>query len=403
MAAASEDIDAHVEKRYEIQEKLGKGAYGIVWRAVDRKTRQPVALKKAFDAFANQTDAQRTYREVMFLQRVQHENIIKLVNVVRADNRVDLYMIFEIMETDLYATIRSNVLLDIHKQFVTYQLLRCMRFLHDRDIIHRDLKPANVLLNSDCHVKLADFGLARSLLNLQAEQQKRPVLTDYIATRWYRPPEIVIGSTQYTKAVDMWAMGCLIGELLTGKALFPGSSTINQMERIIAGIGHPNVADIESMQSPFAESIVGNLPAITPKPLRTVLAQHDREAVDLICKLLVFNPNKRLSCEQAMHHPFIAKFCTDEEMRPTDLNAVTAITLPLPDCDRLTVDEYRDALYKDIIRRKKEVKRKKKEKRALREARLAAKAVAKSATAESSGAPADGDEEVYEDDFGDDD
>jgi mitogen-activated protein kinase 15 len=314
-----------------------------------------------------------------------------LVNVLRAENKVDLYMAFELMETDLHATIRSKVLQEVHKKFVTYQLLRCMRFLHSRQIIHRDLKPANVLLNSDCRVKLADFGLARSLVTLQGEQQRRPILTDYIATRWYRPPEIVFGTTHYTKAVDMWALGCLVGELLTGKPLFPGSSTVNQMERIIAAVGYPTPQDLEVMRSNHTESIMNSLSAITPKPIRAWLAPYNNpEATDLIVKLLAFNPERRLTAAQAMTHPYVAEFCSPDELLP-DPPDIAPITVPLPDFERFTVDEYRDALHRDILKRKKEIKKRKKDKKAAKEARKAARSAETNVDA--------GDDEYYEDDY----
>lgn len=356
----TEEVEAHVEKRYELVAKLGKGAYGIVWRAVDRKTKAGVAVKKVFDAFSNQTDAQRTYREVMFLQKLHHENIVKLLNVMRAANRKDIYLVFELMETDLYATIRCNILQDIHKQFITYQLLRCIRFLHDRQIIHRDLKPANLLLNSDCHCKLADFGLARSLVTIADEQKQRPVLTDYIATRWYRPPEIVLGSVEYTKAVDMWAVGCIVAEMLTGKPLFPGTSTVNQLERLIAATGIPSTQDIASIKSAFAEELIGNLGPIPPKPLRGMLASQPREAIDLVSRLIVFNPTKRLAAGEALRHPYVAAFVSAEDL---EQDKPEPIVLQVPDFERLSVDEYRDALYRDIARKKKEARRRKREKR----------------------------------------
>jgi mitogen-activated protein kinase 15 len=365
MGDANDAVDPHVEKRYEILAKLGKGAYGIVWRAIDRKTKQGVALKKVFDAFQNQSDAQRTYREVMFLYRLNHPNIIKLQNVMKADNRMDLYLAFEIMETDLAATIRCNILQDVHKQFITYQLLRAVRYLHSVQIIHRDLKPANILLNSDCHAKLADFGLARSLVTLKQEQEKRPLLTDYIATRWYRPPEIVLTSTEYTKAIDMWGVGCIIGEMLTGAPLLPGTSTLNQMERIIAAVGQPTPSDIASMRSQYVDELLQNLGPIQPKPLRTVLASHPRDAVDLICKLMTFNPKNRLTAAEAMKHPYVAPFCTPQELQ--DDPPMEPVVLNFSDYDRLSVDAYRDALHKDIVRRKKELKRIKMEKRLARD------------------------------------
>ena len=127
----SEEIDKHVAKKYELQQKLGKGAYGIVWKATDRKTRQTVALKKIFDAFQNATDAQRTYREIIFLQQMRgHENIVELREVLKADNDRDIYLTFEYMETDLHATIRANILEEIHKQYIMYQAFKALMCAH---------------------------------------------------------------------------------------------------------------------------------------------------------------------------------------------------------------------------------------------------------------------------------
>ena len=160
----SEDIDKHVLRRYEVVQKLGKGAYGIVWKATDRKSKDTVALKKIFDAFQNATDAQRTYREIMFLNQMRnHENIVRLIDVLKADNDRDIYLVFEYMETDLHATIRANILEEIHKQYIMYQAFKALMYMHSAKLVHRDMKPANLLLNADCVMKVADFGLARTV------------------------------------------------------------------------------------------------------------------------------------------------------------------------------------------------------------------------------------------------
>mmetsp|Transcript_7719 Transcript_7719/g.34976 ORF Transcript_7719/g.34976 Transcript_7719/m.34976 type:complete len:171 (-) Transcript_7719:2105-2617(-) len=160
-------------------------AYGVVWKSVDKKTRDVVALKKIFDAFQNATDAQRTFREIMFLQEVNnHENIIRLLNVLKAENDRDIYLIFEYMETDLHAVIRANILEDIHKQFIMYQLFKALKYMHSAELLHRDVKPSNLLLNSECQMKIADFGLARSLTSITDDETSAPILTDYVATRW---------------------------------------------------------------------------------------------------------------------------------------------------------------------------------------------------------------------------
>lgn len=143
-----------------------------------------MALKKCFDAFRNATDAQRTFREIMYLQELAgHDNIIRLLNIIRAENDRDIYLVFDYMgtfpcacwllcslfaETDLHAVIRANILEGIHKQYVIYQLLKSLYFMHTAELLHRDIKPSNLLLNSDCHVKLCDFGLCRSVADSDA-------------------------------------------------------------------------------------------------------------------------------------------------------------------------------------------------------------------------------------------
>ena len=142
------------------------GAYGIVWKATDKKSKETVALKKIFDAFQNATDAQRTYREIVFLEQMRgHENIVALHESLKADNDRDIYLVFEYMETDLHAVIRANILEEIHRQYIMYQAFKALHYMHSAQLVHRDMKPSNLLLNSECLMKVADFGLARSLLS----------------------------------------------------------------------------------------------------------------------------------------------------------------------------------------------------------------------------------------------
>ena len=350
----SAEVEAHIIRKYEIQTQLGKGAYGVVWRAVDRRTKQVVAIKKIFDAFQNSTDAQRTFREIMFLQALNHGNIIKLINVHRADNDKDIYLAFEFMETDLHAVIRAKILEDVHKQYIIYQLLKTLKYLHTAELLHRDMKPSNLLLNSDCLMKVADFGLARSILTLEKEQASRPVLTDYIATRWYRAPEILLGSTKYTKGVDMWSVGCILGELMLEKPIFPGTSTMNQLERIIAVIGKPTPQDIASVNSQYAETMLESLTRVVPKSYQELCPKASPEAIDLMRKLMTFNPSERLSAEEALNHPYVASFHNPKE----EPAAPAPITISLPDDTRYTVSEYRDRLYQEIQNSKRRLEKK---------------------------------------------
>jgi len=342
-----------------VQQKLGKGAYGIVWKVRDKHTDDIVALKKIFGAFQNATDAQRTFREIIFLQELtDHENIITLVDVFKADNDKDIYLVFEFMETDLHAVIRANILEDIHKQFIIYQLLKAIKYMHSAQVIHRDMKPSNLLLNSECLVKVADFGLARSVDFKDKEPGRHPVLTDYVATRWYRAPEILLGSTTYTKGVDMWSIGCILGELLGGKPMFPGTSTMNQLDRIIEVTGRPTKEDIDAIQSEFAGTMLDSLPDVEPRSLQSLYPNASEEALDLLQKLLMFNPDKRITAEGSLEHPYVAQFHNPEE----ELVCEKQIQMPINDNKKLSVAAYREELYASVCKiavEKKEVRAKK--------------------------------------------
>eukprot|EP01054_Gregarina_sp_Poly1_P003887 Gregarina_sp_Poly_1__3886@NODE_2161_length_2576_cov_270_022718_g1394_i0_p1_GENE_NODE_2161_length_2576_cov_270_022718_g1394_i0NODE_2161_length_2576_cov_270_022718_g1394_i0_p1_ORF_typecomplete_len525_score60_51Pkinase/PF00069_25/5_9e70Pkinase_Tyr/PF07714_17/3_8e39Kinaselike/PF14531_6/4e14Kdo/PF06293_14/7_8e09Pkinase_fungal/PF17667_1/1_3e07WaaY/PF06176_11/9_7e06RIO1/PF01163_22/0_00039FTA2/PF13095_6/0_073EFGbinding_N/PF07299_11/54EFGbinding_N/PF07299_11/0_41APH/PF01636_23/0_044Seadorna_VP7/PF07387_1 len=350
----SEEIDKHVTKKYDIIQRLGKGAYGIVWKSVDKRTGQIVALKKIFDAFQNATDAQRTFREIMFLQELNgHDNIIRLMNVLKADNDKDIYLVFDYMETDLHAVIRANILEEIHKQYIVYQLLKAIKFMHSGELLHRDMKPSNILLNSECQVKVADFGLARSVAQDLGEGATNPVLTDYVATRWYRAPEILLGSTKYTKGVDMWSLGCILGELINGRPIFPGSSTMNQLERIIQLTGKPTADDTEAMKSPFAPTMLESVGAQIKKSFEEFFPGATPEASDLLKQLLQFNPTKRISADDALKHPYVAQFHNPDD----EPSCNRVIKIPIDDNVKYDIDEYRDKVYSEVIRKKRDQKR----------------------------------------------
>ncbi|XP_039110077.1 mitogen-activated protein kinase 15 isoform X3 [Hyaena hyaena] len=337
------DVDHHVAQRYLLKRRLGKGAYGIVWKAVDRRTGEVVAIKKIFDAFRDKTDAQRTFREIMLLQELgDHPNIIRLLEVIRAENDRDIYLVFESMDTDLNAVIRKGRLLkDIHKRFIIYQLLRATKFIHSGGVIHRDQKPSNILLDASCLVKLCDFGLARSLGGIP-EGPEGPALTDYVATRWYRAPEVLLSSSWYTPGVDMWSLGCVLGEMLRGRPLFPGTSTLHQLELILDTIPPPSKEDLLALGSSYSASV---LPRPGPRPRQTLDAllppDTPPEALDLLKGLLVFAPDKRLSAAQALQHPYVQRFHCPAREWTMD----SAVRIPVLEGAQLSAPEYRSRVY----------------------------------------------------------
>uniref|UniRef100_A0A7S4ETW2 Mitogen-activated protein kinase n=2 Tax=Chrysotila carterae TaxID=13221 RepID=A0A7S4ETW2_CHRCT len=349
----SDEVDQHVLRKYELMQKLGKGAYGIVWRATDKRVGESVALKKIFDAFQNSTDAQRTFREVMFLQELcGHDHIVTLLNVLKADNDRDLYLVFEYLETDLHAAIRANVLQDIHQRYILWQTLVALKFMHSADLLHRDMKPSNLLLNSDCLMKVADFGLARSMTEVNNVDVESPILTDYVATRWYRAPEILMGSTQYTFGVDMWAVGCILGEMLAGKAIFPGSSTMDQLERILELTGQPSNEELASLGSPYAATMIASCADIdepSEATWRASFPNASEDALDLIRQLLQFDPMKRPSAEQCLEHPYVAQF-HDPAVERVALRKVQVV---IDDNSKKSTAVYRERLYHEITKLKK--------------------------------------------------
>jgi len=348
-------VEAHIIKRFNLHKKIGKGAYGVVFKSTDKKTKEVVALKKLYDAFRNDTDAQRTFREVMILQELNgHDNIIRLLNVIKAENNMDLYLVFDYMEADLYNAIRANILQDIHKQYILYQTLKAMKFIHSADIIHRDLKPSNIFINSDCQIKIGDFGLARTLAS--GKNGHSAVVTDYVATRWYRAPEMLLGSQYYSKSVDMWSIGCILAELLSAKPLFPGKSTKNQIEMVLEITGLPKREEFQAIREKYLIEIDDKVfpTKLTKKSLKSVVPGASPDALDLMNKLLQFNPDKRLTLEEALKHKYLEAFHKEDEEIVCDRK----ISIPLDDNKKYKMDQYRQKLYDEILKRKIEIRKK---------------------------------------------
>jgi len=226
--------------------------------------------------------------------------------------------------------------------------------MHSSNVLHRDIKPSNLLLNSECFLKVADFGLARSIATLEKDNEANPVLTDYVATRWYRAPEILLGSTKYTKGVDVWSVGCILGELLGGKPMFPGTSTMNQLDRIIEISGRPSSDDIEAIKSPFAATMLESLPQSQPKSLHEMFPQASPEALDILRQMLQFNPNKRITAEKALAHPYVAQF-HNPGAEPI---CEKEIKIAIDDDHKFSIGDYQTHLYSNIVAKRKESKKK---------------------------------------------
>lgn len=230
------------------------------------------------------------------------------------------------------------------------------RVVFSADVLHRDIKPSNLLLNSDCHIKVCDFGLCRSVAESSGPT---PVLTDYVATRWYRAPEILLGSTRYTRGVDMWAVGAILGEMINGRPVFPGTSTMNQIERIVELTNKPTVEDIEAIQSPYAGTMLDSLPAMQYKLVGEVFPTASTEAIDLLRSCFYFNPGMRPSAEDGLRHVFVSEFHNEEE---EPIFPGGPLRLPIEDNTKLTAPQYRERLYQEITNRRRDSRKKEQQK-----------------------------------------
>jgi serine/threonine protein kinase len=306
--------------RYQLKEALGQGAYGVVCMARDLGSNENVAIKKIERVFDHETFTKRTLREIRVLRLLKHENIIGLKVILRPATQFDdLYVVFELMETDLASIIKSpQPLSNHHVQFFLYQILRGLKFLHSAGIIHRDIKPRNLLVNSNCDLKICDLGLAR--FDTGVLLGPAPQMTDYVATRWYRAPEIILQWPGYGKAIDYWAVGCILAELLGRKPIFPGNDADHQIQLIADVLGRPSASSVAKCPHVETRNFLEALPRKAAHPLTHIYRHVDFSALDLLIKLLKFDPDTRCNVNDALRHAYLAQLhCPEDEPDATPL------------------------------------------------------------------------------------
>lgn len=304
--------DFTVDKRFQLIKEIGHGAYGIVCsarfsEAVEDTT---VAIKKVTNVFNKTLLCKRSLRELKLLRHFRgHKNITCLYDtdiVFYPDGTFNgLYLYEELMECDMHQIIRSNqALTDAHYQSFTYQILCGLKYIHSADVLHRDLKPGNLLVNADCQLKICDFGLARGYSENPVENNQ--FLTEYVATRWYRAPEIMLSYQGYTKAIDVWSTGCILAELLGGKPIFKGKDYVNQLNRILQVLGTPPDETLRRIGSKNVQDYIHQLGFIPKIPFANVYPNANPQALDLLEKMLAFDPLERITVDQALEHPYLS-------------------------------------------------------------------------------------------------
>ena len=284
-------------ERYQKLEKIGEGTYGIVYKAKDRISNQIIALKRIRLEAEDEGIPSTAIREISLLKELRHPNIVRLFDVVHTDRKLTL--VFEYLDQDLkkYLDVCEGGLEPkILKSFL-FQLITGVAYCHHHRVLHRDLKPQNLLINREGDLKLADFGLARAF--------GIPVrsYTHEVVTLWYRAPDVLLGSRHYSTPVDMWSIGCIFAEMTCGKPLFTGTSDKTQLDTIFRHLGTPDEMSFPGItQLPEWQE---DFPAYgPPSSMVSLVPNLDEEGCDLLAALLTFDPQQRITAQDARRHPF---------------------------------------------------------------------------------------------------
>ncbi|KAF9466772.1 Pkinase-domain-containing protein [Collybia nuda] len=292
--------------RYAKIEKVGAGTYGVVYKARDVGTNEIVALKKIRLEAEDEGVPSTAIREISLLKELNDDNIVKLLDIVHADQK--LYLVFEFLDVDLKRYMengnssRTPITPEIVKKF-THQLNSGLLYCHSHRILHRDLKPQNLLIDNRDNLKLADFGLARAF------GIPMRTYTHEVVTLWYRAPEVLLGSRHYSTAIDMWSVGCIFAEMaMQGSPLFPGDSEIDQIFKIFRILGTPN-EDIWPGVSGLPD-YKPTFPQWSRQDLARVVPALDDLGIDMLKRTLTFDSAKRISAKRALVHPYFADYAS---------------------------------------------------------------------------------------------
>ncbi|KAH9422036.1 hypothetical protein DERP_002328 [Dermatophagoides pteronyssinus] len=286
---------------------IGYGAFGVVWSVTDPRDGKRVALKKMPNVFQNLISSKRVFREIKMLSFFKHDNVLSALDILQPpliNFFQEIYVITELMESDLHKIIvSSQPLTPDHIKVFLYQMLRGLKYLHSARILHRDIKPGNLLVNSNCLLKICDFGLARV-----EENDRSRKMTQEVVTQYYRAPELLMGAKYYHEAIDMWSIGCIFAELLGRRILFQAQTPIQQLELITDLLGTPSLDDMRYACEAARLHVLRQPMKIHRLSSLAKLSNHaNSEAIHLLCQMLNFNPDKRINSATALNHPYLSE------------------------------------------------------------------------------------------------
>ncbi|XP_057416236.1 cyclin-dependent kinase F-4-like [Lotus japonicus] len=322
-------------ERYKLIKEVGDGTFGSVWRAISKQNSEVVAIKKMKKKYYSWEECVNL-REVKSLRKMNHPNVVKLKEVIRECDI--LYLVFEYMDCNLYQLMkkREKLFSEDEVRNWCFQVFQGLAYMHQRGYFHRDLKPENLLVTKDI-IKVSDFGLAREI-------SSHPPYTEYVSTRWYRAPEVLLQSYLYSSKVDMWAMGAIMAELFTLRPLFPGTSEADEIYKICSVIGSPTTESwADGLQ--LARDINYEFPQLASVDLSVLIPSRSDNAINLIRSLCEWDPCKRPTAAEALQHPFFQScFYIPPSLRPRAVTGTPPSAGTRGTVDRQVVKRYPGAL-----------------------------------------------------------
>ena len=294
------------KSRYSDLKPIGKGSYGVVCSATDHVLSKRVAIKKITPISKHLSDAKHVLREIRLMRHLgKHENVVSLEDLVVREASDELYIVMELLDTDLHRVIQSKqTLTEAHFRHFFFQLLCGVKYLHAHRIIHRDLKPGNLLVTRDCRLRITDFGLARER-NTTDDDVDEP-MTEHVVTRWFRPPELMLcPDGLYTYAVDMWSCGCILGEMLGRAPMFPGKNFVHQLQLIFEVIGSPRPSQVAHITNGQARKFLDSQAGKKKMSLQVLYKAASPAALAMVDGLLAFEPEERWTVDEALGADFV--------------------------------------------------------------------------------------------------
>mmetsp|Transcript_44841 Transcript_44841/g.96692 ORF Transcript_44841/g.96692 Transcript_44841/m.96692 type:complete len:424 (-) Transcript_44841:362-1633(-) len=399
--------DWKIPSQYQVTKLIGQGSYGSVVEAEDKVSGEPVAIKRCKHMFEDLIDCKRILREICILNRLRHNNVVQILDIIvpTSLNTFDeIYFVMELADSDLKKLCKTDVTLStLHINTLLYNLLVGVNYIHSAGIFHRDLKPANCFVNQDCTVKIGDFGLARAvgeanppdvsrtpredasnmseMPHIPPTQRLKHQLTRHVVTRWYRAPELILLQANYTAAIDIWSVGCIYAELLEmlegthyidRGPLFPGSSCYplspdrrksrdakyyaqgktDMLVKIFALLGTPSEDEIEQLDKPESKKYVRCFEKKAGEGLRSRFPYIEEDSVNILEQMLKFDPRKRISVAGALQHKLLADIREPDK----ETTAPTPVVLDFDTHKELSEDQLRENFAAEVRRYHADVK-----------------------------------------------